>query len=188
MQKCSICKKDIYGRPTPQRKRRVNGVTITEAGDLVCGSCPLNKAPGGATGKSYSEVRMDMAKLVTEPTQKTETSMTNLKVRSNVRNRTILLDGRFPIVFGSDGHGSCPAHLRELFEREMAMKPGRFSIVVEEPVVEPELEVVVPVVEEVAVVERAPVVEEPVEEVPATIDQSFLTDEPAKPVKASKKK
>lgn len=182
MQQCSICKKPIYGRPTPMRNKRVNGVTIVENGDLVCGSCPLNKAPGGATGKSYSEVRMDMAKLVTEPTRAVETKMTNLKVRSNVKNRTILLDGKYPIVFGSDGHGECPARHRELLEREMAMKPGRYSIVVEEPaVVEPE--VVAPVVEEVVVLTTAPM-----EEVPAEIDQSFLSDEPVKPVKASKKK
>lgn len=187
MQQCSICKKPIYGRPTPRRQKRVNGVTIVENGDLVCGSCPLNRKEGAASGKSYSDVRMDMAKLVTKPTSRTEEETMTLKVRSNVKNRTILLDGRFPIVFGSDGIGKCPPQHRELFEREMAMKPGRFSFVVEEPTaVEPEPEVVAPVVEEV-VVEAVPE-----EEVPAAIDQSFLVaeevTEPVKPVKASKKK
>lgn len=186
MQECSICKKPIYGRPTPRRQKRVNGVTVVENGDLVCGSCPLNKVAGASSGKSYSEVRMDMAKLITKPISGTEEKTMHLKVRSNVKNRTILLDGRFPIVFGADGHGKCPVHLRELFEREMTMKPGRFSFVGEETTVEPEPEVVAPVVEEVAV-EVAPV-----EEIPAAIDQSFLVTEvvepSAKPVKASKKK
>lgn len=125
--------------------------------------------------------------------------MMNLKVRSNVRNNTILLDGRFPVVFGSDGQGVCPAHLRDLFEREMMMKPGRFSFVVDAPpvveaapepfVVEPP---VVEVVDPVATVEPEPVVivDEPVaEDVPVAVDQSFLaTDDSVKPVKASKKK
>lgn len=189
MQKCSICDKAIYNQPTPKK------------GTIVCGSCPLNRPQGGASGKSYHEVRMDMARLVTNPTSSTEeTAMMNLKVRSNVRNNTILLDGRFPVVFGSDGQGVCPAHLRALFEREMMMKPGRFSFVVDAPpVVEapaPEPFVVEPVVEVVgdlvATVEPEPVVtvDEPVaEDVPVAVDQSFLaTDDSVKPVKASKKK
>jgi len=187
METCSICNKPIYGHPTPRRvKKRVNGVTVYENGPVVCGSCPLNKAQGGATGKSFSEVRMDMAKLVIKPILRTEVKMKDLKVKSNVRNRTILLDGRFPVVFGSDGHGRVPGHLRELFEREMAMKPGRFSIVVEssvEPVEEPAPEVFAPMVAEA-------VVEDPKDVVPQEIDQSFLVSdvEPMKPVKASKKK
>lgn len=173
MQKCSICEKPIY-RATHQ------------TGKVVCGSCPLNKAPGGATGKSYSEVRMDMAKLVTKQVSTQETVMSDLKVKSNVGGRVLLLDGRHPVKFDAKGIGRCPAHLRALLEREMIMKPGRFTIIEEE--VAPE---VAPVVEAPVVAEE--VAPEPVAEaveIPADIDQSFLAadETTVKPAKASKKK
>ena len=174
MQKCSICEKPIYGRAVPTK------------GTIVCGSCPLQKAPGGASGKSYSEVRMDMAKLDTKQSLQEETVMSDLKVKSNVGNRVILLDGRHPVKFDAKGFGRCPANLRHLLEREMIMKPGRFTIIEETSEVAPAVEA--PVVTE-EVVAPAPV-EAPTEEIPASVDQSFLVaEEPTeKPVKASKKK
>lgn len=195
--KCSICEKTIYGRSiTLTRGRRVNGATIVEDVPMVCGSCPMNKAQGASSGKSMFQVRMDMAKLVTKPTpENLEGQMSHFVVRSNVRNRTILLDGRFPIVFGPDGLGKCPVHLRELFEREMMMRPGRYSEVAAAPpeptpeVSAPLLEAEVPAVLEVAEVPEE--VEEIEKDVPVNIDISFLSDErePVKPAKkASKKK
>lgn len=127
--------------------------------------------------------------------------MSHLVVKSNVRNRTILLDGKHAVVFDAKGEGKLPVHLRALFEREMIMKPGRFSIVEKKP--EPAVEVapvpvvVAPVVEK-PVVMKPEKVEEPkepekVEEEPAVevskVDLSFLAEETPKPVskKASKK-
>ncbi len=186
MQKCSICEKPIYGHPLAKSQtRRVNGKTVSEVQPLVCGSCPLSKMQGGASGKSFFEVRIGMTKMVTKQIpEKQESVMSDLKVRSNVKNRTILLDGRFPLVFDAEGFGKMPAHLLPLLEREMTMKPGRFSVVSEEAPVAP-VPVEVPVEAPPAKVE-----EEKVEEaVPAGLDQNFLAEEPSEPVKkASKKK
>jgi hypothetical protein len=181
---CSICEKPIYGRTnTNTIKRRVNGTTVTEPAPMVCGSCPLNKSQGDPTGKSLSEVRLGLAQVVTKqiPVSQ-ERTMSDLKVKSNVRNKVLLLDGRHAVVFDENGLGKCPAHLRELFDREMMMRPGRFSYVTEAPPVTPVAEVVQ--VEELAVEEEV-VLE--VEEVPQELDQSFST-ETEKPKKASKKK
>lgn len=144
----------------------------------------MNKMQGGPSGKSFFEVRIGLAKMVTKQIpEKQESVMSDLKVKSNVPNRTILLDGRFPLVFDAKGVGKLPAHMLPALEREMTMKPGRFTVLGDTP---PE-----PVVE-VAVVEETPVVEVPApasEEVPAGVDQSFLAEEPMEPVKkASKKK
>jgi len=122
--------------------------------------------------------------------------MSHLLVKSNVRNRTILLDGKHAVVFDAKGEGKLPVHLRELFEREMVMKPGRFSIVEKKPVpvveVAPVPVVVAPVVVKPEKVEE-PKEPEKVEEVPAVepskVDLSFLAEKAPKPVskKASKK-
>lgn len=179
MQKCSICDKAIYGHPQVKPGQKI-----------VCGSCPLNKAQGGPSGKSFFEVRIGLTKMVTKQIpDKQEGVMSDVKVKSNVKNRTILLDGRFPVVFDAEGFGKVPAHLMPHFEREQMMKPGRFSVVEEKS----EVVEVAPPVEVPAVVEAAPAkVEEvpaPKEEVPAGVDQSFLAEEPVEPVKkASKKK
>lgn len=173
MQKCSICEKPIYGHPQ-----------VKSGQQIVCGSCPLMKSQGGPTGKSLFEVRLDLAKVVTKQHPNvSEGAMNHLNITSNVRNRTILLDGKYPVVFDAKGEGKLPVHLRELFEREMRMKPGRFSIVEEVPVV---------VAPEPAMATSA-VNEEPrsekIEEVPtAKVDLSFLTDTPKSEVKKASKK
>ena len=119
--------------------------------------------------------------------------MSDLKVKSNVKNRTILLDGRFPLVFDAEGFGKMPAHLLPALELEMKMKPNRFSIVDEPPPVAVEVPVVaVPVepavVEAAAAVEKAEEVSAPAEELSPNVDQSFLTEEPVKPSKKASKK
>lgn len=178
MQKCSICEKPIYGHPQTTKK-------------LVCGSCPLKKMDGGGKGKSFAEVRLDLAKLVTRPIPDVlEGPMSNLKVKSNVRNKTILLDGRIPLVFDADGFGKLPAHHLSLLEVTMRMHPGRYSIVrdtVAAPVVEA---VVVPTQVEPVVEPVVSVVENKAEETfPAEFDLEFLTDEEQeKPKKKASKK
>lgn len=109
--------------------------------------------------------------------------MSDLKVKSNVKNRTILLDGRFPLVFDDKGFGKMPAHLLPALELEMKMKPGRFSIVNDAPVA-PVMEAPVEAAVEVEKVEE---VQAPVE-LPQNVDQSFLTEEPVKPAKKASKK
>lgn len=178
MQKCSICEKPIFGRVQNSSQK------------LICGSCPLNKTQGGASGKSFIAVRLDLAKLVTKQVPGyQEIVMSDLKVKSNVPNRTILLDGRFAVSFDADGIGFVPSHLLPILEREMAMKPGRFSIVIDE--------VAESVVEPPALVESPPVAKDEVKEapvaaeeaVPAEVNLAFLAEESEKPVKkASKKK
>lgn len=179
MQKCSICEKPIFGRVQNSSQK------------LICGSCPLNKTQGGASGKSSFSVRLDLAKIVTKQVPEyQEIVMSDLKVKSNVPNRTILLDGRFVINFDANGTGFVPKHLLPVLEREMIMKPGRFHIVIDE--------VAESVMEPPALVEDLPleienevknesVAEE--EAVPAEVNLAFLAEESEKPVKkASKKK
>lgn len=137
---------------------------------------------------------MDLVKIVTRETpERLDSVVTDILVKSNVRNRTILLDGRYAVVFDENGLGKLPAQHKALFDREMMMKPGRFSFV-EEPVLEvvEAVEVEVPI-EAVEVPVEPLVVEEetvdPVDDVPAGLDQSFLVEEVQSPVKkASKKK
>lgn len=182
---CSICEKPIYGRTnTATVKRRVNGTTVTEPAPMVCGSCPLNKSQGGPTGKSLSEVRLGLASVVTKPIPVSqERKMSDyIKVKSNVRNKVLVLGGKYPLVFDAEGIGECPVHLREELEREMMMRPGRFSYVREEVVAAPAVVVEPEVLIEEPVVSKAEV------EVPVELDQSFLTEEPEKSKKASKKK
>ena len=105
----------------------------------------------------------------------------DLKVRSNVRNKTILLGGRFPLVFDEDGVGRMPAHLLPMLEVEQRMKPGRYTLEPAEPTVEPVVEM--PLEEPAPVVEVPALPEEPL---PAGADQSFLANT-EKPKKASKK-
>lgn len=178
MQKCSICEKPIYGRSQSTQK-------------LICGSCPLNKTQGGASGKSFFAIRFDLAKMVTKQIpEKQESVMSDLKVKSNVPNRTVLLDGRFALNFNAEGIGFVPAHLLPVLEREMRMKPNRFSIIVDEnfeSLVEPPafaVEALPPVPNEVKNELVVPA------EVPAELNQEFLMEESEKPVvkKASKKK
>lgn len=107
--------------------------------------------------------------------------MRELIVKSNfARNKTILLDGRYPLVFNDSGEAKMPAHLREALEVEMRMKPNRFWVV------EPDVEAA-PVVEQ-----PAPVVVEEVKvekvEIPPEVDLSYLNEEKKAPVKAAKKK
>lgn len=113
--------------------------------------------------------------------------MSDLKVKSNVPNRTILLDGRFVLNFDSAGIGFIPVHLLPLLEREMAMKPGRFSIIIDEV---SELVVDPPVI-----VEDSPALENEIKnelvvpaEIPAELNQEFLMEESEKPVKKAYKK
>jgi len=137
--------------------------------------------------------------------------MSDLKVKSNVRNRTILLDGKYPIVFDDDGLGRCPLHLRAALEREMIMKPGRLSIV-RDPAPS-EVVVEVPKEKEPKEPEKVEVelseedisesldqsepkepekveVELSEEDISESLDQSFLTEEPEskKPAKKVSKK
>lgn len=177
MQKCYICEKPIYGHPTVPSDQKI-----------VCGSCPLNKLQGTASGKSVFGVRIDLAKIVTQQIPaKQESVMSDLKVKSNVKNRVILLDGRIPLVFDSDGIGKLPAHLLPVLELEMRMKPGRFSVVSDVPV-----EVAPVLLEEVPAVESEVKVEEVLvpaaETLPPEVDQSFLAEEPVKPSKKASKK
>ena len=113
--------------------------------------------------------------------------MSDLKVKCNVRNRTILLDGKYPIVFDDDGLGRCPLHLRAALEREMIMKPGRLSIV-RDPA-PPEVVVEVPKEKEPKEPEKVEV-ELSEEDISESLDQSFLTEEPEskKPAKKVSKK
>ena len=139
--------------------------------------------------------------------------MSDLKVKSNVRNRTILLDGKYPIVFDDDGLGRCPLHLRAALEREMIMKPGRLSIVRDPAPQPPEVVVEVPKEKEPKELEKVEVelseedisesldqsepkepekveVELSEEDISESLDQSFLTEEPEskKPAKKVSKK
>lgn len=122
MQKCAICDKELWGHALPKK------------GPIICGSCTLKKkdAPEGAPrNQSMFEVRMNMAKLVFNPVQLTNkgTSMEELKVRSNfARNRTILLDGKYGVTFDGQGIARIPGNLTEAFNREMAARPGRYTI------------------------------------------------------------
>jgi len=53
--------------------------------------------------------------------------MSDSVVRSNyARNKTILLDGRYPLSFDATGKAIIAGRLREAFEREMVAKPGRY--------------------------------------------------------------
>lgn len=176
MQKCSICEREIHGHPQAKPNEKV-----------VCGSCPLVKMQGGPSGKSVFGVRIDMAKMVTmQIPEPQERVMSDVIVKSNVKNRTILLDGRFPLVFDADGLGKMAIQHMPHLETEMRMRPGRFSIVTEAPpaAVEPEV-----TIEEVEVV---PATVPTVEDIAFELDQSFLSEEkseePAKPKKASAKK
>lgn len=109
--------------------------------------------------------------------------MSELIVKSNVPNRTILLDGRYAIVFDENGLGKCPQHLRELLDREMMMRPGRYSVVTAEPPA-PLPEVLLPQIEE-----EVPKVMEDAIDVPEAINMSYLTEEvKPEPKKASKRK
>ena len=113
------------------------------------------------------QARMDLAKLVAkEVLPKKESTMSDFVVNSNyARNRTILLDGKYPLTFNADGQARLPAHLMGAFSREMAARPGRYSFApvgmpAEEPVVPEPTHVaakpVVPVVEKInPVVEKA---------------------------------
>ena len=132
MQTCKICEKAIYGH-----------VVSSSKDPVVCGSCTLRKVDNEKTGKSVFQVRPDLTKLV--PTSKL--TMADSIVQSNyARNRTILLDGRYPLVFDSVGKARCPKELDEAFGREMAAKPGRYWYASDREVVVP----VAPVALEIA--------------------------------------
>lgn len=69
--------------------------------------------------------------------------MSDSVVRSNyARNKTILLDGRYPLSFDATGKAVLAGKLREAFEREMVVRPGRYwyeaSKVVEVQVASPQ--------------------------------------------------
>lgn len=172
MQRCAICEKPLYGHPDAKGK------------PLVCGSCPLQKVKGGKSGKGEFEVRQNMLKVLKQETRTTqEEPMSALVVKSNfARNKTILLDGRYPIVFDAHGEARMPAHLRAALEVEMRNKPGRFWVVEEVAPAEVEPVAVIPaVVEEVTVAK--------VEDAPAKMDLDYLREEKKEaPVKAAKKK
>lgn len=135
MQKCSICEKAIYGHD----KFR---------GSLVCGSCTLTKKEEAKSGKtqvskSPGQVRLDLAKVLNKAVPKKESVMSDSVVRSNyARNKTILLDGRYPLSFDATGKAVLAGKLREAFEREMVVRPGRYwyeaSKVVEVQVASPQ--------------------------------------------------
>lgn len=179
MQKCSICEKPIYGHPQTTKK-------------LVCGSCPLKKLDGGGKGKSFAEVRLDLAKLVTRPIPDVlEGPMSDLKVKSNVRNKTILLDGRIPLVFDADGFGKLPAHHLPLLEVTMRMHPGRYSIVREAaaPAAEAPVELAIESADSVEVAAVIAVENKAEETLPTEFDLEFLADdEQEKPKKKASKK
>jgi hypothetical protein len=119
MQTCAICEKAIYGHD----KFR---------GSLVCGSCTLTKKEEAKSGKtqvskSPGQVRLDLAKVLNKAVPKKESVMSDSVVRSNyARNKTILLDGRYPLSFDATGKAIIAGRLREAFEREMVAKPGRY--------------------------------------------------------------
>lgn len=145
---CAICEKAIYGHVSPGPETSV-----------VCGSCTLKKTASSKAGKSFAEARLDLAKVLNKEVQKRDTTMSDYVVTSNyARNRTILLDGRYPLTFDGEGCARLPAHLLGAFSREMFARPGRYSFATigmpkEEPIVEeithPEPVVTEPVVEKI---------------------------------------
>lgn len=187
MQQCSICEKAIYGHDGFKEL-------------LVCGSCALTKReenkPGKTKVKSQSQVRLDLAKVLTSKVQKKESVMSDSVVKSNyARSKTILLDGRYPLSFDATGKAVLPGKLREAFDREMVVRPGRYwyadsevaVVTVASPVpVVPQL----PVQEEIQE-QDTEVVELDLEEeqsaVPVGLELSF-EEEAQKPTAASNKK
>lgn len=85
-------------------------------------------------------------------------------VRSNyARNKTVLLDGRYPLTFDATGRALCPVHLSAALEREMDSRPGRYWY-------ESALETVIPSVSASPVAEAA-VEQKLVEQVSSKIEQ-----------------
>lgn len=118
MQTCSICEKAIYGHDGFKEL-------------LVCGSCALTKReenkPGKVKVKTQAQIRLDLAKVLTSKVQKKESVMSDSVVKSNyARSKTILLDGRYPLSFDATGKAVLPGKLREAFDREMVVRPGRY--------------------------------------------------------------
>lgn len=173
---CAICEKPIYGHPEPAKGRSV-----------VCGSCTLTKMNSASpkASKDLYQVRSDLAKLKSDAIRHEDFSMAVAVVCSNyARNRTVLLDGKYPLTFDAQGKAHCPTHLAEALEREMDSRPGRYwyaeAVATVIPVSPPP-----PVVESPVVAK----VEEKIEEVPAQISLSFEDDSSKKaPSKGKQKK
>jgi hypothetical protein len=145
---CAKCEKTIYGHSYSSRQ-----------GPIVCGSCTLTKL--GNTGnhkasKDLYQVRFDLAKLAAGAVRHEDFSMAVAVVRSNyARNKTVLLDGRYPLTFDATGRALCPVHLSAALEREMDSRPGRYWY-------ESALETTIPSVPSAPVIEAA--VEQKLEE------------------------
>jgi hypothetical protein len=155
----------------------------------VCGSCTLSKSADSKSGKNLFQVRLDMAEALKQETRRERLSMSDLLVKSNyARNRVVMLDGRHPLVFNDKGVAKLPSHLCELFEREMAAKPGRYTYVAVSPPQTTAPTVAPAAVEPVVLDVAAPVVAPVVEEPEHAMEPETEIEQPPKPVFAGKGK
>lgn len=126
---CSICSKQLFTEGYKSFPNVCSSCSLTKSKELVKGGKKL-------TPRTIYDVRMKLNETLKKSVveQKVEHNMAEISVRSNyARNRTILLSNNQTITFNAEGIAKLPSHLLEVFEKEMANKPGRYSFV-EEPI------------------------------------------------------
>ncbi len=118
---------------------------VAESDEVVCGSCALTSTAKGKKKPKTANIESMQVELFKEsmkPLERSEVKepvvLKKLKVTSNyARNRVVVIGGNVVMTFNENGECQLDAKHRVALENHMRLRPNRFKIVEDAPVVVP---------------------------------------------------